>query len=74
MNPAPLLSIVLPCYNEEGNLRALIRSIRESLEPLKITYEIIITDDCSRDNSWTLLKEIASENQRIRAQRFQNNA
>ena len=74
MNSEPLLSIVLPCYNEEGNLRALIGSIRESLEPLKIDYEIVITDDCSRDNSWGLLKQLAEADKRIRIQRFQKNS
>ena len=73
MNSKPLLSIVLPCYNEEGNLPALIKSIHESAEPLKIDYEIIITDDCSRDNSWVLLKRLAESDKRIRVQRFEMN-
>jgi glycosyltransferase involved in cell wall biosynthesis len=71
---SPLLSIVLPCYNEEGNLRPLIQAIREGVEPLKIDYEIVITDDCSRDNSWNLLKQLAAEDRRIRVQRFEKNA
>lgn len=71
---SPLLSIVLPCFNEEGNLRPLVTSIREALEPLKLDYEIVITDDCSRDNSWNLLKELAAADKRIRVQRFEKNA
>ncbi|MEO7298827.1 MAG: glycosyltransferase family 2 protein [Verrucomicrobiota bacterium] len=74
MNSEPLLSIVLPCYNEEGNLRALVGAVREALEPLKIDYEIVITDDCSRDNSWGLLLRLAEADKRIRIQRFQENA
>ncbi|MEO6183483.1 MAG: glycosyltransferase family 2 protein [Verrucomicrobiota bacterium] len=74
MNSEPLLSIVLPCYNEAGNLPTLVGAIRESLEPLKIDYEIVITDDCSRDNSWGLLKQLAETDKRIRIQRFQKNA
>ena len=70
---APFLSIVLPCFNEEGNLRALIAAIREGVEPLKISYEVIITDDCSRDKSWCLLKQLAAEDSRIRVQKFERN-
>lgn len=74
MNSAAQLSIVLPCYNEEGNLPALIGAVREALEPLRIEYEIVITDDCSRDGSWELLKKFAGEDKRIRVQRFEKNA
>ena len=74
MNADPLLSIVLPCYNEEGNIAKLIAAIRYSLGPLKIDYEIVITDDCSRDNSWGLLKELAEADKRIRVQRFGKNS
>ena len=74
MSSEPLLSVVLPCYNEEGNLPALIGAIRDALEPLKLDYEIVITDDCSRDKSWELLQKLAAEDRRIRAQRFEKNA
>ena len=66
----PEISLVIPCYNEEGNLRPLVQAIREAVEPLKLAYEIVITDDCSRDKSWEILKELAAGDPRIRAQRF----
>ena len=69
-NDTPEISLVIPCYNEEGNLRKLIKAIREAVEPLKISYEIIITDDYSRDKSWEILKELAAGDRRIRVQRF----
>ncbi len=70
----PQLSFVIPCHNEQDNLRPLITALREAIEPLKVSYEIVITDDCSTDNSWTLLKEFAAADKRIRAQRFAKNA
>ncbi len=70
----PQLSFVIPCHNEQDNLRPLIMALREAIEPLKVSYEIVITDDCSTDNSWTLLKEFAAADKRIRAQRFAKNA
>jgi len=70
MSDIPEISLVIPCYNEEGNLRALIKAIREAVESLKQPYEVIITDDCSRDKSWEILKELATGDRRIRVQRF----
>ncbi|HLE86982.1 MAG TPA: glycosyltransferase family 2 protein [Candidatus Brocadiaceae bacterium] len=69
----PEISIVIPCYNEEGNLRALANAITSAMDPLHISYEVVITDDGSADNSWTLLKEIAVSNPRFRVQRFNSN-
>ena len=66
----PEISLVIPCYNEEGNLRELIKAIRSAVEPLKLPYEVVITDDCSKDNSWSILKELAASDPRIRVQKF----
>ncbi|MHB8519324.1 MAG: glycosyltransferase family 2 protein [Limisphaerales bacterium] len=70
MMEPPTLSLVIPCYNEEGNLRPLIAAIRDAVDPLKIAYEIVVTDDCSTDRSWEILKEAAAADPRVRAQRF----
>ena len=70
MPETPELSFVIPCYNEEGNLLALIAAVREAAEPLKRPYEVVITDDCSKDRTWEILKHLAAGYRRIRAQRF----
>src|ERR1044071_5661109 len=70
---SPTLSLVIPCFNEEGNLRELIKAIREAVDPLGVPYEVVITDDCSKDNSWAILKELAAGDPRIRVQRFKFN-
>jgi glycosyltransferase involved in cell wall biosynthesis len=70
MTETPELSFVIPCYNEQDNLRALVKAIADSIAPLQRSYEIVITDDCSRDNSWQVLKELAATDPRIHAQRF----
>ena len=70
MDNSPVLSLVVPCYNEEGNLRPLVSEIGKAMAALNVSYEIIITDDCSHDGSWRLLKELATEDSRIRVQRF----
>ena len=70
----PTLSLIIPCYNEEGNLRPLVKAIREAVEPLNLPYEVVITDDCSRDRSWAILKELAAEDPRICVQRLAFNS
>jgi dolichol-phosphate mannosyltransferase len=66
----PELSLVIPCYNEQDNLRALIAAIHAAVDPLKVSYEVVITDDCSKDKSWEILKELAAADPRLRPQRF----
>ena len=66
----PELSLVIPCHNEQENLRALLAAIRAAADPPGLAYEVVITDDCSRDNSWEILKELAAEDRRVRAQRL----
>ena len=70
----PDLSIVIPCHNEEENLRPLIAAIEEAVAPLRWSYEIIVTDDCSTDKSWDILKELVAQNSHIRIQRFAYNS
>jgi len=64
------LSLVIPCYNEEGNLRALLRAIHDAVDPLELPYEVVVTDDCSTDKSWEILKELAANDSHLRVQRF----
>jgi dolichol-phosphate mannosyltransferase len=69
----PELSLVIPCYNEQDNLRSLLAAIHEAVDPLKLPYEVVITDDCSKDKSWEILKELAAGDPRLRLQRFASN-
>jgi len=57
------LSVVIPCYNEERTIRAIVDAVRLSPYTPK---EIIIVDDCSRDNTRAILEtEIAPLVQKI---------
>ena len=74
MTPAPLdVSFVVPCHDEEGNLRALVAEIHHAVAPLGLAYEIVITDDASSDGSWALLRTLAAGDPQLRAQRFARN-
>ena len=64
--PAPELSLFLPVLNEEENLRPMHAKIREALNDLGKTAEVIYVDDGSTDSSLKILREIASEDDRVR--------
>jgi dolichol-phosphate mannosyltransferase len=70
---APELSVVVPCHNEAENLRPLLSAIHVAIDPLGLDFEVVITDDCSTDDSWRILQELAATDPRVRAQRFKSN-
>ena len=68
------ISIVIPVYNEQENLKPLITELHKVLQGIQEASEIIFVDDGSRDRSFALLKEAASRDPRIRVIRFRKNA
>jgi glycosyltransferase involved in cell wall biosynthesis len=69
-----LVSIVVPLYNEAGNLRELLTRMARALGTIDdITYEIILVDDGSRDDSWKLITELHVEDSRIKGIRLSRN-
>lgn len=61
----PEISIVIPVYNEEGNLLPLYERLTAVLEGIRQDYEIIFVVDGSRDSSLQVLSRLASENPRV---------
>jgi phenylacetate-CoA ligase len=55
------LSIVVPCYNEEGNIRLLVERLQQALKELDIPVEIILVDDCSRDRTRLVIEQLVRE-------------
>src|SRR2546428_3689685 len=74
MTPATILSVVIPCFNERGNLCPLLAEIHEALDPLSCRWEVIITDDASNDGSWEEMQALADEDCRVRVQRLKRNS
>jgi len=56
--PDPYISVVIPVYNEEKNLEELYRRLTAVLDGLGKPWEILLTDDGSRDHSVALLREL----------------
>lgn len=53
-----IISVIVPCYNEEGNILDLHASISKTLEHTGKKYEIIFIDDGSTDKTLSILQEI----------------
>ncbi len=72
--PAPEISVVIPVYNEEDNLRELGERLIRTLTGLGRPFEIIFVDDGSTDGSWQLLCDLNREHPgNIRALQFHRN-
>lgn len=60
------LSIILPVYNEEKNLRPLFDEIKNILEENFTSYEIIFVNDGSEDASQDILKDIGEQHEEVK--------
>jgi glycosyltransferase involved in cell wall biosynthesis len=67
------LSIVIPLYNEDESLPELISWIKSVVDKMNISYETILVDDGSRDNSWEVIVKLSSEFAFVRGIKFQRN-
>jgi len=67
------ISVVVPLYNEDESLEELVNWISRVTESHGFSYEVILIDDGSTDNSWQVIGELASSNTNIRGARFNRN-
>jgi glycosyltransferase involved in cell wall biosynthesis len=67
------LSIIVPVYNEEGNLRVFHRELSDVMTGVNKIYEVIYVDDGSIDKSRDILKAIASEDRNVKVIIFTRN-
>ena len=73
MTDKPYISIVIPVYNEEGNLHSLFDRLYPVMEKIAKPFEIIFTDDGSRDRSLAILKELAGQYPEVGVIEFNGN-
>lgn len=74
MDEKPILSIVVPVYNEEENVRLLFEKIQAVCETIGDSYEVLFVDDGSRDETFTVLSELSKRVPQLIVIRFQKNA
>ena len=67
------ISVVIPVFNEEGSIGILFDELEKALSSLNSTYEVIVVDDGSNDQSWQIIKAGSLKYPRIKAIRLGRN-
>jgi len=67
------VSIVVPLFNEDESLPELCSWIESVATTHQLSYEVILVDDGSTDDSWKVIEEIHQRNNRFRGIKFQRN-
>jgi len=60
-----LLSIVIPCYNEQSTIAKILEEV-ESVNLGTTKKEIVVVDDCSKDNTRSILKKLSAKNKNLK--------
>src|SRR3989344_4620799 len=61
----PTLSVVIPAYNEAGNVAELWRQLKSALAKLDYNWQVVVVDDGSTDNTFARLKQIQRRNKQL---------
>lgn len=67
------ISVVVPLFNEEESLPELTSWIDKVMDKEGFTYEVLLVDDGSTDNSWEVIRQLSAKNKRIKGIRFRRN-
>lgn len=67
------LSIVIPFYNEEESIKPLYDAVTESMAKLPYSYELILVDDGSKDNTYNKMIETAKQDSRLKIVKLKKN-
>ena len=67
-SPAPMLSVVVPVFNEQENLPELIRRASAALGTVTPDWELVLVDDGSHDESPALIRAAHAADPRYRAE------
>jgi glycosyltransferase involved in cell wall biosynthesis len=67
------VSIVVPVFNEDESLPELCSWIQRVVQDHNLSYEVILVDDGSTDNSWTVIESLHAANPHIKGIKFQRN-
>jgi glycosyltransferase involved in cell wall biosynthesis len=67
------LSVIVPLYNEEQSVRPLYDAVTSTLGPLGLAYELLLVDDGSSDNTFSLASALGGKDQRVRVIKFRRN-
>lgn len=61
------ISIFIPCFNEEGNVRQMAECLTKVCQGLNYDYELLFVDNCSLDSTRDILRDVARKDGHIKA-------
>ena len=67
------ISVIVPLFNEEESLPELCSWISKVMDSNKYSYELLLIDDGSKDNSWNVIEDLSKKNQNIKGVKFRRN-
>jgi glycosyltransferase involved in cell wall biosynthesis len=73
MEETPKISIVSPVYKAEKIVDKLVFEIRKTMQSMDVSYEIVLVDDRSPDNSWVLMKNLSQQFPEVKSIRLSKN-
>ncbi|MBW3022778.1 glycosyltransferase family 2 protein, partial [Candidatus Woesearchaeota archaeon] len=67
------LSVIIPCYNEQDNIKIFPKELIGELDKLRVSYEVIAVDDGSKDSTYSELKKLKKKYPQIKIVRHEQN-
>ena len=69
------ISFVVPCYNSEKTIEKVIQEVDVTIKKQEenYSYEVILVNDCSKDNVWNKIKQICEKNKNVKGVSFAKN-
>ena len=69
----PLISLIVPCCNEEQMVALFYTETLQAIKDLEVDFEFIFIDDGSNDDTFNVLKTLANSDKRVRILRLSRN-
>ena len=60
-----MISFVIPCYRSAETIGSVVAEIAATMRAARLEYEVILVDDCSPDETLTVLRKIAEANPQV---------
>jgi glycosyltransferase involved in cell wall biosynthesis len=70
---APSISLLIPAYNEQATIEAVVGQALDVLRQCAPDHEVIVLDDASRDRTWEILQSLSAREPAVRIVRHETN-
>lgn len=67
------VSVVIPCYGSENTIEKVVSEVTQTIKTRQVDYEVILVNDCSPDDVWSVIQELAKQDNHIQGICFAKN-